>query len=530
MASKRTWILWAGCAAVGAMAASCHADKARRRMYTNCGNDDDCESSVCYEGACSASCATSSQCGGGVCVEKHCMAVGAVCNDHNACTSEDKVTATGCAGAKPVDCGPDNACQAMVCSPSSGCGAVAKNVGQPCDGALSVCAAGGLETGGCKCSVWQGKCIGPYDQTAIKEGKPISLDVGVVQVRGLYGEGKSLLQAGKAIAKAGDPSRSWVASSNLTAQIEWSAALPPADVTAVADELLALGGANGKHLAAGVSGNELLLVSFTDAAAAAKNPALWLQHKVAVPGGDVPAPQSAAVDTSGSFAVVGKAGNSALLVRGKLAGDADFAEPQVQLFKSANAGAGDSARLGGAATHPNGWLGAGSTLVGGNQQMWLAYTESGFGGTIATTAVTVPGTTGGALEGVLRANDLWVVYGTARTTSNKIQCVVAGLNADFTVKWSLLLAPDGKPDFDAATAIAAASVDNANFLVLATVGTSNSAFAFMTDGKAAKTQAVTSNGRLRALATYAGGFAIGTNDTERAIVQRLGPTGQSACP
>ena len=45
-----------------------------RRFGASCGQDQECESGVCYGGFCSSSCSGSDECGGGVCIEKHCQA------------------------------------------------------------------------------------------------------------------------------------------------------------------------------------------------------------------------------------------------------------------------------------------------------------------------------------------------------------------------------------------------------------------------------------------------------------------------
>ncbi|MSQ84016.1 MAG: hypothetical protein EXR77_14225 [Myxococcales bacterium] len=533
MATLKNWI---GTGAIGLSVAvavgvgGCAAKRELRRLFASCATDSDCESSLCYDSVCTQSCTTSASCGGGVCIEKKCKQTGTSCSDFNACTTGDKVASTGCVGT-PVDCGPDNGCQQIVCDPKVGCGAKALNVGEQCGTSpLTLCGTGGLETGGCKCSVWQASAIGPYDQVAIQDGKPVSVAVGAVSLRALAVSGATLIQLGKAQKAPGQPWRSWVGASNLTAQLEGSLALPPADVTETSDELVAVAAQTGRWLAVGASGNQALLVSATDFVAAGTIPSLFRQRRIAPTGADALQPKGVAVDASGSFAVVGTAGKSALLVRGKMAADAEYADPQVQLFKTATASPLDTAQLAGVAAHPKGWLAAGSALVAGKAKFWLAYTENGFGGTIASSVIELAGTTGGGFTGILRGDQTWVAWGTATTTSAKTQCLVAGLDAALTVTWVILVAPAGKPDADVATAIAAAPMAGGEFLVAAAIGSNATPWVFRTDTKSVKAQAVGSATRLWTVVTYGKGIAIGGDQAERAFVQRVGIGGETGCP
>ncbi len=503
--------------------------KALRRMYTSCGADGECESSLCYEGHCSSSCATASECGGGVCIEKKCLAVGAACSDHNACTTSDKATKDGCVGV-PFDCGSDNLCQQMLCDPKVGCGAKAKNVGSKCgDSELTLCGSGGLETGGCKCSVWQATAIGPYDQVAIKDGKPVSIDIGELHLGGIAAGDGSVVQVGRARKAAADPWRAWIGSSNLTAQLQWSVALPPVDVTATADQLTTVSRAGDLWLTAGLSGDHALVVGIAGVQPMGTF-AGYQPQRVAIATSSAPVTTGAALDASGSFAVVGHGGSSAWLLRGKMDASASFASPQVQVFGHPDAKGADTAKLMGVAPHTQGWLAAGGVVLSGQTQFWLAYTEAGFGGILASATLAVPGTKSGQFNGIVRDGKLWLAYGSALTATNKLQCAVVALNADRSIAWQMLLAPEAKADADTAQAIAVAPLDPGRYLLVASIGPTDSPWAVRIDGKTALAQPIGAFTKVTAAAVSGTGTLIGGNQAERAMVQRIGPKGETSCP
>ncbi|MBM4344613.1 MAG: hypothetical protein FJ100_14710 [Deltaproteobacteria bacterium] len=523
---------WFRCSAVVALVAlvgvAC-ATKALRRMFSPCAADGECETSQCYEGQCSASCSTNAQCGAGVCIEKHCLAVGTACSDHDACTASDKVTAQGCVGT-PIHCGDDNLCQQIVCDPTIGCGAKAKNVGLKCgDSPLTLCGSGGLETGGCKCSVWQASAIGPFDPLALKDGKPVAIDVGDLHLRGLHAGDNSVVQVGRARKAPTDPWRAWLASSNLTAQLQWSVALPPVDVTATSDQLDAVARAGDRWLLAGLSGDHALVAGVVGAQGTGSFSG-YHPLRIGIGTAAAPATTGAALDGSGSFAVVGHGGGSAFLVRGKMDASAGFAAPQVQVFSHPDAKGADTAKLMGIAPHPQGWLAAGGVMLAGQQQFWLAYTEGGFGGTVASSTLAVPGAKSGQFAGILRDGAVWLGWGTAVTTSNKVQCAVVALNADRSVAWQMFLAPDAKPEADPALAVAMAPLDPGRYLMVATIGNKGSPWAVRIDGKTALAQPIGTFTRIAAAAVSGTGTLVGGDQGDRAVVQRIGPKGETACP
>lgn len=240
--------------------ASCTED--RRRFYDTCSADEQCDSGLCWEGHCSSACVTSEQCGAGVCIKKHCLPQGAPCDDGDPCTLHDKITGPVCTSDQMLTCGATTQCQSFYCKTGSGCAATALNVGATCEGSeVKVCASGGIQTGGCKCAVWQSNPIGPLDKVLLEKGKTTVTPVGITRVRSMAAAGSDVTLAGSARLTPTSPLQPWLAQVNAARQGLWSRTItwqqPP-----LSAELLAVVDGDGVQVAAGVADDRAVLVNF----------------------------------------------------------------------------------------------------------------------------------------------------------------------------------------------------------------------------------------------------------------------------
>ena len=529
-APQRTWPLHAVAFAlvVGVAAASDGCAHKPRRMFTSCTVNDDCDSNQCTDGVCSRSCVTNDVCEGGVCIEQKCVAIGTKCDDHSKCTVNDLATKDGCAGAA-ISCDESTPCQQIFCEPKIGCAANAKNIGSNCEGSpLKACAAGGLATGGCKCSVWQSNPIGPYDKVTLKDGATTIVAVGTVALRAVQPAGDLTLLVGSARQAEGQPSRGWLAAVNATQQGIFSVALPPADVTATNDTLHAAASTASRYLLVGKTGDNAWLATLANPLAVGQGQEALVSHGIAVKQG-VPLPVAASLDTGGSFAVVGAVGDSGMMLRGKLFDDGDFADPVQNVLKSATAGAGDGSQLAGVATHPKGWLAVGTSVESGKSMIWLVYTEAGFGGSLASETLQPVGVVQSAGAGVLRRNNQWLIFGTATGTNGTVTGYVAALDQDHKVVWQQLLGPNGKPPADAAKFVAAVPFNATQWLLIMAFGKNGVPWAVRTDGVTPVAQPIGGASALAAVTAVGASFVVAGDQGARAFVQRIGPNGEVAC-
>lgn len=507
------------------------AQKARR-MFSSCTFGEDCETGQCYGGTCSRSCTSNESCAGGICIEQKCVALGAKCDDHNACTVSDIVTKTGCAGAQ-ITCDNSTPCQDIFCDAKVGCAATAKNIGATCEGSgLKACAAGGLATGGCKCSVWQSNPIGPYDKVSVTAGVTTTVPVGTVQVRAVAASGNNALLVGSARSTDTGPTRAWLSAVNATRQVLFSIALPPADVTATSDSLAAIAASPSRFLLAGNSGNLALVATLANPNAVSLGQEAAVVHAVTVKQGAAVS-IGAALEAGGSFAVVGSVGDAGMMLRGKHFNDGDFADPVQNVLKSATAAAADTATLGGVATHPKGWLAAGTAVEDGKSKAWLVFTESGFGGSVASEILEPFGASDVALHGVVRRDMQWLIFGKATIVSKAGVMTqtgyVAVLDTDRQIVWQQFLGPAGKPPADAARYVAATPFGATQWLLLMAFGSKGAPWAVRTDGVTAQPQAVGGATRLDAVASIGNAFVLVGAQELKAFVQRLGPSGELTC-
>ncbi|HEX4341626.1 MAG TPA: MYXO-CTERM sorting domain-containing protein [Polyangiaceae bacterium] len=123
-----------------------------------CTTNDACQSGACKGTAvvCTASdqCHDAGTCSGGVC-SNPAKANGVTCNDQNACTTGDVCAAGVCRGPGTLACNDGNACTADVCNPATGCTAPAGNAGAAC-GAPSC--TGGVAVAAAACSGTSATC------------------------------------------------------------------------------------------------------------------------------------------------------------------------------------------------------------------------------------------------------------------------------------------------------------------------------------------------------------------------------------
>ncbi len=270
MITRRQWAV--GLLMVAGLG-GCAADK--RRFYDTCTENEQCDSGLCWEGHCSSQCVTSEQCGGGICLKNHCLPQGAPCDDGDPCTLQDRVTGPMCTSQQQLNCGEATQCQSFFCKQGSGCAATALNVGQTCEGSeVKVCASGGIQTGGCKCAVWQSNPIGPLDKVALVAGKTTVSPVGVTRVRAMTAAGSDVTLAGSARLTPTSPAQPWLAQVNAARQGLWSRAIswpqPP-----LSAELLAVVDSGGLQVAAGVADNRGVLVNFASGQATLATKAVY---------------------------------------------------------------------------------------------------------------------------------------------------------------------------------------------------------------------------------------------------------------
>lgn len=521
-----------GCALlVAALLADC--GNGGRRFYAACSNSDECESGLCFNGYCSASCLDSKTCGGGVCIDHTCAAVGSACEDGDPCTVGDSVVPGKCKPGKPKDCGPDNECQTMFCAAGVGCDAKPRSVGLSCKGSpLLACADGPLLSGGCKCSVWQGNPIGPWDVVSVSQGQTAVAPSGVTSLLGMGQRGNRIVLVGTAVQTAdgsGVP-RAWLGVINVTFQNLQTLAVDLGDASAPS-RLLAVD--SEARVAVGQVGASAALLRIgglqsgssptqTDVLLPLVGPSVLRAVTFGAKG----------VLAGGSWQPAGAAISRCAVVR--VAAVDDVA--QLDQAQSASSAATQSAAevpcaLYGVAQTPAGWLAVGSQGPASSPQPIVVVAMPGVGAavTLAQPQVLPLATvTAGQLLGI--SSDAGVAWGWATTATAARIGLVIGLDSAGKPTWQQLIKP-AVADVDSQL-VAGARWHDGTWLLAGSYGPSAQPWTLRTDGKTLSSQTFGGATGLTAALRGEGSFLLGGVAGQRAWVQRFGPTGESeaACP
>lgn len=509
--------------------ASCGADK--RRFYDTCSTNEDCSTGLCWEGHCSAPCITSEQCGGGICIKKHCLPQGAPCNDDDPCTLNDKVTAQGCTSQDMLNCGEATQCQSFFCKSGTGCAATALNVGATCDGSeVKVCASGGIQTGGCKCAVWQSNPIGPHDQVKLVGGTTTVVPVGVTRVRGLMPVGPDVTLAGSSRLTAASEPKPWIAQVNAARQGLWSRILtwpqPP-----LSSELQAVVDQDSVQVAVGVADDHGVLVNFASGQATLASKAVYRV--------ETPASRYMAVRRlPGEAAVlaVGRSGTYCLVSWAKVqAATHDFGGVTEQLLEAS--GVENTGCIAtGVTTGALGWMVVGEAgPVGGRRaQLWTLASAGAISEPLKVTpaALLPTGAVESGSQGIAESAGEYLSYGWIRLADGSrrgwLQRIGVGGSLLGQAILELPAATSGQPG----TIALAAPFLGGQWLVGGQAG-DGKPWAAKFDGTALASQPFGGASELTAAAPAVNGWFLAGNQGEMlGWLERLGPKGErdGACP
>ncbi len=524
--TSRKWIqvlalavpLGAACSALTA------CDETKRRYFDTCSEDDDCESSVCYNGHCTASCTSNAGCGTGICVESHCLPTGAPCDDGDPCTLGDVVGMNICkAGPDKKNCGAATECQEFYCQPTQGCDAKAKNVGQTCGGSsVKVCADGSLLSGGCKCAAWQGNPIGPYDEVAIGGGTTTAVPKGLTQIRGIAPLAGKAVLVGVAKASATDPQwTAWLAVVNSAAQNLATSVLSTGNSQwngVDAEALVAVGQVAGKAA----------LLPLADTLA--KGSLAGQQPMQPVAGDSIL--RAVAASTQSVLAVGQTGASEPLLVRLTRSGGGLATTPQVNpTVLHPQPG---PCELNGIAASSAGFIAVGSCVVAGNGAPWYIRVndDTGMPVAVASNLLTVPDVSSVHLTGVTaNASGELMAWGSAKTATSTQIALALGLDAAGKVLWSAPINPGDAKSGDLGWFTGGAAwYDNTWLLVGGRSGSTTAPWAMRTSGAKLYGQSFGSSANALSTAVRGNGAVfIGGSHGDRAWLERYGPAGETEC-